>query len=156
MTQDPRLHIISATAIIEKDGKYLILKRSENEIAFPGFWTVPGGKIVRHEYESLPKTPNSEGWYNIADFTVRKEVREEAGLDIEDVKYLRDMTFIRPDDIPVLVLSYYCKYKSGEVVLGKDIVDFAWVTPEEGKKYKLIPGILNEIKEVNKILRPVD
>lgn len=153
---DPRLHIVSATAIIEKEGKYLLLKRSEREIAFPGFWTVPGGKIVRHEYESLPKTENSEGWYNTVDFTLKKEVKEEANLEVDNFKYLTDMTFIRPDNIPVLVLSYYCKYKNGKVKLGKDIVDFAWVTPEEGEKYKIIPGILDEIKEVDNILEKIE
>lgn len=151
--KDPRLHIITVTGIIEKDGKYLILKRAENEIAFPGFWTVPGGKIVRHEYETLPKTPNSEGWYKTVEFTLRKEIKEESNLEVDGIKYLTDMTFIRPDNVPVVVLSYYCKYKSGEVKLGKDMTDFVWISPEEGEKYKIIPGILDEIKEVNKILK---
>lgn len=151
--KDPRLHIVSTTAIIEKDGKYLILKRSDKEIAFPGYWTVPGGKVVRHEYENLPKTPNSEGWYKTVEFTLRKEAKEEANLEIENINYLTDMTFIRPDNIPVVVLSYYCKYKSGEVKIGKDMVDFAWIAPEEGQNYKIIPGILDEIKEVDKILK---
>jgi len=150
---DPRMHIVTVTAIIEKDGRYLILKRAEREVAFPGYWTVPGGKVVRHEYESLPKTPNSEGWYKVVEFTLRKEAREEANVEVENIKYLTDMTFIRPDNIPVVVLSYYCKYKSGEVKLDEDMTDFAWITPEEGKNYKIIPGILDEIKEVDSILK---
>ena len=147
------MHIVTVTAIIEKDGRYLILKRAEREVAFPGYWTVPGGKVVRHEYESLPKTPNSEGWYKVVEFTLRKEAREEANVEVENIKYLTDMTFIRPDNIPVVVLSYYCKYKSGEVKLDEDMTDFAWITPEEGKNYKIIPGILDEIKEVDSILK---
>ena len=51
---DPRLHMIAVTGIVVRDGKFLILKRSENEKAYPGMWTVPGGKLVRHEYESSP------------------------------------------------------------------------------------------------------
>ena len=150
---DPRLHIIAVTGIIEKEGKYLILKRSEKEIAYPGYWTVPGGKLVHHEYESLPITPDTEGWYNIVDYTLKKEVKEEANLEIENIKYLTDMTFVRPDNIPVLVLSYYCKYKNGKIKLGKDMIDYAWVTPEEGKNYKIISGILDEIIAVDKILK---
>lgn len=150
---DPRLHIVAITGIIKKDGKYLILKRSEREVAYPGFWTVPGGKLVKHEYENLPKTPNSDGWYKIVSETLKKEIREEAGLEVEDIKYLTDMAFIRSDNIPVLVLSYYCFYESGEVKIGKDIVDSAWITPEEGKNYQIIPGILDEIFAVDKILK---
>ena len=149
---DPRLHMVAATAIIEKDGRYLIMKRSDRETAFPGYWTVPGGKLVRHEYESNPLTPNSEGWYNVIDNTVKREVKEEANLEVKNVNYLTDMVFVRPDNIPALVLSYYCTYSGGEVKLGKDLVDFAWITPEEGGNYKIIPGILDEIKAVHKKL----
>lgn len=151
--KDPRLHIIAVTGIIERDGKYLILKRADSEVAYPGYWTVPGGKVVRHEYEPLPKTPNSDGWYDVVSFTLQKEIAEEAGLKTKDFRYFTDMTFIRPDDIPVLVLSYWCRYDSGEVALGKDMVDSAWITPEEGKKYQIIPGILDEIEAVDKIAK---
>ncbi len=151
-TSDPRLHIVAVTGIIEKDGKYLILKRSEKEIAYPGFWTVPGGKLVRHEYENLPRTTETDAWYEIVAVTLAKEIKEEAGLEVEDIKYLTDLTFIRPDNIPVLTLSYYCRHKAGEVILGKDIVDFAWIEPVEGKNYQIIPGILEEIIAVHKIL----
>lgn len=151
--KDPRLHIVAATGIIEKDGKYLILKRSEKEIAYPGYWTVPGGKLVRHEYEKLPVTPGSEGWYDIVARTLQKEIKEEAGLDVENIKYLTDLTFIRPDNIPVLTLSYYCRHKNGEVQLGKDMTDYAWITPEECRNYQIIPGILREIIEVDRLLK---
>jgi len=150
---DPRLHIVTVTGIIEKDGKYLILKRSEREIAYPGYWTVPGGKLVRHEYENLPRTSETDAWYDIVARTLEKEIKEEAGLEVENIKYLTDMTFIRPDNIPVLVLSYYCRHKAGEVVLGKDIVDYVWISHEEGGNYQIIPGILDEIIMVDRILK---
>ena len=151
--KDPRLHIVAITGIIEKDGKYLILKRSEREVAYPGYWTVPGGKLVRHEYENLPLTEKTDAWYDIVGRTLEKEIMEEAGLEIKDIRYLTDMIFIRPDNIPALVLSYYCRHKSGKVVLGKDMVDYAWITPEEGKNYQIIPGILDEIIAVDRILK---
>ena len=68
MDLDPRLHFVVATAIIVKDGvrnpvrdaipkapKFLIAKRAPHEKAFPNKWTVPGGKLVLHEYEKLPR-----------------------------------------------------------------------------------------------------
>ena len=153
MNSDPRLHIIAVTGIVEKNGKYLILKRSEREVAYPGFWTVPGGKLVRHEYENLALTENTDAWYDIVSRTLEKEIMEEAGLEIEGIRYLTDMVFIRPDNIPALVLSYYCRHKAGNVALGKDMVDYAWIMPEEGKNYQIIPGILDEIIMVDKILK---
>lgn len=145
--------MIAVTGIVVRDGKFLIMKRAETEKVYPGYWTVPGGKLVRHEYESAPLSPNSDGWYNIVAKTLQKEISEEAGIDVENVKYLTDMAFIRPDGVPSLVLSYWCTHKFGEVKLGKDMADHAWVSAHEAKNYQLIPGILEEIEEVDHLIK---
>jgi 8-oxo-dGTP pyrophosphatase MutT (NUDIX family) len=154
---DPRLHFVVATAIIhrkrkDKTREYLILKRAAHEKAFPNRWTVPGGKLVLHEYEKLPKTTISQ-WYNVVDWVLKKEVKEEANLEIHQPEYLCDLTFVRPDGYPVVTLSYFAKYKKGIAKPGKDLTDHAWVTLKEAKKYDLIEGIWNEIREVEKILK---
>jgi len=153
MELDPRLHFVVATAIIEKDGTYLIAKRAPHEKAFPNKWTVPGGKLVLHEYRHLPQTAGFPQWYNVVDFVVRKEVKEEVGLEIHKPNYLCDLVFVRPDGYPVVTLSYWTKHKSGEVALCKDLIDHAWVTLEEAKKYDLIDGIWDEIKMTDDILK---
>ncbi len=149
---DPRLHIILATAVIEKEGKYLILKRSEREVVAPGSWTIPGGKVVRHEYENLAQDPDHDGWNDILDRTLRKEIKEEAGIEVGELHYLSNRVFIRPDDIPVVNVSYWSNYSRGEVRSGKDITDFAWVAPEELKNYNIIPIVLERIKAAHKII----
>lgn len=151
---DPRLHFVVATAIIIKDGKYLIAKRASREKAFPNKWTVPGGKLVVHEYKKIPRTvSNYDGWYNITEWLVRKEVKEEVGLEIQKPNYMTDLVFIRPDGYPVVTLSYWAHYKNGDVKLCKDLTDFAWVTLKEAKKYDLIEGIFDELKMADKIIR---
>lgn len=142
--KDSHLHYISITAIIHKDGKYLITKRSPNEKAFPNMWTVPGGRMDANDYINTPKnTPSA--WYGQVESTLKREVLEEVNLEIENIKYLVDMTLLRPDGVPVVVLSFYADYKSGEVKLDDDATDFAWVTVEEAEKYELIEGIYEEI-----------
>lgn len=149
---DPRLHFVVATAIIVKDKKFLIAKRAPWEKAFPDRWTVPGGKLVLHEYEHLPKTAGFPQWYNVVDWVLHKEVRDEAGLEIEKPNFLCDLVFVRPDGYPVVTLSYWAHYKGGEVKLGKDLTDHAWVTVEEAKNYDLIEGIWDELNEVSKLI----
>jgi len=67
-----------------------------------------------------------------------------------------DITFIRSDGQPVIILSFYCPYKSGRIKLDEDDIDYAWVTYPEAKKYDLIGGILEEIAMVDKILQGKD
>ena len=78
---------------------------------------------------------------------------EESGLEVGKLNYLLDLTFIRPDGLPVITLSYYGDWKSGEVKLNKESIDYGWVTAEEAKNYDLIEGILEEIQMADKILK---
>lgn len=150
---DPRLHFVVLTGIIEKNRKYLILKRAAHEIAFPNMWTVPGGKLLHHEYSKLPYKTKFPQWYDVVEWVLRKEIKEEANIEIGKPEYLCDIVFVRPDGFPVVTLSYFARYKSGEVKAGKDLTDFAWVTLEEAKKYDLIDGISDEIRQVDEILK---
>src|SRR3972149_7678529 len=146
---DPRLHFVVATAIVVKDGKFLIVKRAPHEKAFPNRWTVPGGKLVLNEYKILPTTASYQQWYNVVDWVLNKEVLEEVGLEIHKPNYLCDLVFVRPDGFPVVTLSYWAEYKDGQVKISKDFPVFAWVTLEDAKHYDLIEGIWDELKMVD-------
>mgnify|MGYP001595869397 CR=1 FL=1 len=150
--QNVELHRVVTTAVIHKDGRYLIVKRNPNKKVFPGKWTVPGGGLEVSDYIDTPKT-TSDTWYFALENSLRREIKEEVGLEVEKPKYLLDLVFIRPDNIPVLTLSYYCDWKSGEVQLNEENVDYKWVSVEEAKNYDLIEGILEEIKMVANIRR---
>ena len=52
------------TAIIEREGKYLIMRRSANKKRFPGMWTVPGGHLETTDFTSEPKD-TTDYWYNV-------------------------------------------------------------------------------------------
>lgn len=149
---DRELHRVSSTGIIVKNGKYLITKRSLKKKAFPGMWTVPGGGLELDDYINTPKT-TSDHWYFAAENSLRREIKEEVNLEVGKLEYLLSIAFVRPDGIPVLILSYYCDYKSGEVKLDEDSIDYVWVTLEEAKNYDLVPGLYEEIEMVDKILR---
>lgn len=53
--QNQHLHEVAITAIIVKEGKYLITRRSQEKKRFPGMWTVPGGKMETSDYLQLLK-----------------------------------------------------------------------------------------------------
>jgi len=150
------LHRIVSTAIIYKKevggNKYLITKRSPHKKVFPNKWTVPGGGLETDDYTATPPTTKEGTWYYALYTSLRREIKEEVNLEVGFIKYLLDLVFIRPDGIPVITLSFYAPYKSGEVKLDEDATEFFWATYEECKKYDLIEGILDEIRMVEEIL----
>ncbi len=150
--QNNELHRVVPTAIIVKDGKYLITQRSWKKKVFPGKWHVPGGGLEIDDYINFPKNKAGQ-WYFAVEKTLRREVKEEVNLEMKRVNYLLDLAFIRPDGIPVITLSYWANYKSGKVKLDEDSIDFKWVSLKEAKKYDLIDGIWEEIEMVDKLLK---
>lgn len=149
--EDEKLHYIGATGIIVKDGKYLITKRSLEEKSFPGSWTVPGGKLRKTDYATLPKdTPDH--WYNVLEKLVEREIKEEVGLKVKNIRYLLSLSFIRADGIPTVIISLYCDYDSGDIKLSEESIDCAWVSVDELNKYQFVPGLKEEIELVDEVL----
>ena len=139
------LHEVAITAIIVKDDKYLIIKRTATKKRFPNMWTVPGGKLETSDYLALPKD-TEHYWYNVLERTLAREVQEEVGLEIEHVEYVTSLATVHADGSPSLVISCLGDYKSGEVALQAEEADeFAWVSVEEAKSYELIDGIYDEL-----------
>jgi 8-oxo-dGTP pyrophosphatase MutT (NUDIX family) len=147
-----KAHLISVTGIIIKEGKYLITRRSLNKKSFPGKWTVPGGGLELEDYINLPKD-TAHHWYNIFEKIVRREIREEVGLEVKNIKYLTSMTLIRPDGFPGLIVSLYADYSEGEVKLDEESMNFKWVSLEEAKEYDLIDGIYDELVMLDNLLK---
>ena len=153
---DPKkAHYIVVTGIIIKDGKFLITKRSPTEKAFPNQWTVPGGKLELNDYTKRPKDTSAH-WYNIFEDVLKREVTEETGLQIKNIKYLTSLSFIRPDNIPTIVVSLFADHHDGEVKLCPDLTNHAWVTLEEAKNYDLIEGIYEELEMLDKVIKGKD
>jgi len=142
------LHEVAITAIIIKDGKYLITKRSATKKRFSNMWTVPGGKLESKDYLELPKD-TKDYWYNVLERTLRREVKEEVGIDIENIEYVTSLATVHADGMPSLVISCMADYKSGEIVLDPaESAEFAWVSLEEAKGKDLIDGIYDELAMV--------
>jgi mutator protein MutT len=113
-----KLHIVAVVAVIRNDaGKFLVLKRRDDEIAYPGKYTFPGGKVEDND---------------TVEETLAKEAMEEANLTLKPGKILlKDKAFIRPDNQTVKVFSYLCETEPGEVKISSDFTDFKWVSLSE-------------------------
>lgn len=108
-------------------------------------WTVPGGKLETDDYINLPKDTEFY-WYNVLEQVLKREVREEVGLEIDQITYVTSLATVHADGAPSLVISCMAAYVSGDVTLQLEETDqFAWVSLEEAKAYQLIDGIYDEL-----------
>lgn len=138
-------HEVAVTAIIVKDGKYLITRRAMSKKRFPGRWTVPGGKLEVSDYANSPKD-TADYWYNVLEKVIAREVKEEVGLKIKNISYLISLATVHKNGVPSLVISLIADYDSGGVSMQKEELDkHEWVSLEEAKSYDLIDGIYDEL-----------
>ena len=161
--KDKELHRITTTTLVYKTEKnnqfkYLITRRALHKVSHPGKWTIPGGGLHVDDYiDTETSKLGANLWYGALETSLRRELKEEVNLEIGKPELITDMTFVRPDGIPVICFSYFAAYISGDVKIDGDTdgdtIDFAWVTLEEAKKYDLIGGIWDEMRQTEEILK---
>ncbi len=79
-----------------------------------------------------------------AEECLKREVMEETGISIKDIKYFGSQPWPFPDS---LMLAYTAKYESGEISIdGKEILDASWYSPEE------IPDVPGKMSVARKLI----
>ncbi len=154
--QDKLFYFVANVVVYrEKDGKCLILKRDEREKVHPGRWAVPGGKL---EWQDMPVDKPTRINGDVLDFEdavedlLVRESKEEANIDIETkLHYINSVAFIRPDNVPVVLVKFAARYAGGDVVPEKGgFTEFAWVDAQEVKEYECIDGVHEEVEKTIK------
>ena len=116
-----------------------------------GFKVLVGGKKIQEIAGTLTNTSPGIEWLPVQINAV--EFTEETNLKIKNIRYLTNLSFIRPDNIPTIIISLYADYHEGEVKLCSDLTEHAWITLENAKDYDLISGIYEELKMLDKVLK---
>lgn len=112
--------IIVVAALIKKENKVLIAKRSTGDPEQLGKWEFPGGKVEKEEtdFEAL-----------------KREIKEEFELDINVKKYITNNICEYPTKTIDLRL-YECEYLNGEFKL-HDHSEYSWVDVDKLVEYDL-------------------
>lgn len=138
------LHSIIVNALIVKDKKILISQRGLNEGHDPDKWTIPGGKIEQTE---------GNVW-NILEATLKKEVKEEVGLEIsDDISLVTNNTFIRTGGQHVIAMIFICYWVRGGAKAAEDTNAVAWITEKDLVSYDFSPNVKEYIKQGFKRIR---
>ena len=126
--------ITVVAALIEKDNKYLIARRSTGSTEVLGKWEFPGGKVENNETEEQ---------------AIEREIKEEFEMNIKAIRFLTNNICEYPNKIIDLRL-YECKYISGNFKL-HDHSEYEFVDKNEIINYDLCPADIPLAKYVKEM-----
>lgn len=115
--------ITVVAALIEKDGKYLIARRSTGSEEVLGKWEFPGGKVEKDETEMQ---------------AIEREIMEEFDMRVKAIRFLTNNICEYPSKIVDLRL-YECRYIAEDFHL-HDHSEYRFVDREDIINYDLCPA----------------
>lgn len=123
--------IVNVEVVVERNGRYLLIVRSEDEDYGAGWLTLPGGKME----------PDTTGQQAL-EVTAQRELKEEVGLDteIDDIRYVESHMFA-VDDTPVLDVVMLTRDATGEPHAADpaEVTGVVWMTPGEIANHPDVP-----------------
>ena len=130
----PDRPILGVGAIVEDRGRVLLVERGQEPLQ--GVWSLPGGAVEVGER---------------LDDAIRREVREETGLEVEPVSVAEIFERILPGadgrtEYHYVVIDYLCKLTGGELHAASDARRAVWTPREELASYRMTEGTLAVIE----------
>ena len=114
----------------DAEGRYLFLRRSGISRHYAGKWEPPGGKMDAGE---------------TVDVTLEREVAEETGLQIRDLRVVGACEG-ETEQARFVALMMEALAEPGEVKLSEEHDAFVWVTPSDAARLDLSPMYLDFIQ----------
>ena len=123
-------YFLAVKGIIQKEGKILVLKRSDKDDHKPGVWETVGGGM--HKEESPQKA-------------LLREISEETGLVVSVSRPFNVFTFKKDTGEFKVGITFLCEYVSGEVTLSDEHSEYRWIEPKEFAQLESVPSLHEEI-----------
>lgn len=124
----PRHPLVGVGAVVFDGSRVLLIERGQEPLK--GWWTLPGGLVEAGER---------------LDQALRREVREETGLEVEPLTVAAIFERIIRDgsgraEYHYVIVDYLCRRAGGELRWGSDVADARWVELAEISRLKVAPG----------------
>jgi mutator protein MutT len=126
----PTRPFLGVGALIFEGRNILLVERAKEPLK--GYWSIPGGIVEAGE--------------RLED-AVRREVREETGLEIEPLAMFEIFERIMPDsearpEYHYVLIDYLCRAVGGQLAAASDVSQAAWVSEQNLREYRLTEGTL--------------
>jgi 8-oxo-dGTP diphosphatase len=130
----PKRPILGVGALVFQRNRILLVERGKAPLK--GYWSLPGGVLETGE---------------LLRDGIRREVKEETGLDVEPVEVATIFERIMPDaagkpEYHYVLVDYVCRVTAGVAAPASDASAVAWVTEDNLKNYQLTSGTLPVIQ----------
>jgi ADP-ribose pyrophosphatase YjhB (NUDIX family) len=120
----PKSPLVGVGGIVIDRGRALLIRRGKEPLK--GEWSIPGGMLELGE--------------ELGD-GVRRELKEETGLDVEPLECLLVFDRIEREGERVkyhyVIIDYLCRKKRGRLRPASDVMDARWVRHEDLPQYRL-------------------
>ncbi|QUG40367.1 NUDIX domain-containing protein [Psychrobacillus sp. INOP01] len=138
------MFIVNVEGAIYKNEKWLLVRRSEKEDHAAGLLSLVGGKV---EIDGITS--------NILEETLKREITEEVGIEVSNLKYVNSSLFETDTGLTVIDIVFLCEHQSGEPYAKclDEVSDIFWMSTQEILDVADLPVYLKEnIKLADKIL----
>jgi ADP-ribose pyrophosphatase YjhB (NUDIX family) len=116
--------VVGVGGVVIRGGSVLLIRRGREPLK--GQWSIPGGLLELGEELAAG---------------VRRELKEETGLDVEPLETLAVFDRIFREGSRVryhyVIVDYACRWKRGRLRPASDVLDARWVRREDLPKYNL-------------------
>ena len=140
------MYIINVEGAIYHEGKWLIIKRSEQEEHAPGMLSLVGGKVESKGFND-----------DVLELALIREIKEEVDIEIWDIHYLESKTFMTDQGEAVVDIVFTCHYASGtpRCVSNEEVSEIHWMSTNEILNNEKAPDYLKEtIKKADLSINP--
>lgn len=130
----PRRPIVGVGAILIRGDRILMARRGK--IPLKGWWSLPGGALETGE---------------LLEDGIRREVREETGLEVKPVRMFQLFERIMRDsagavEYHYVLVDYLCRIVGGSLQAGDDVAEVAWVRRRDLAALEITEGTLGVIE----------
>lgn len=141
---DEYRYVVNAEAAVYRDGEYLLARRSADEDHAAGTWSLIGGKVESVDVEG-----------DVLRETVRREVKEEVGVDVGDLRYVESGGFVADEGSRVVNAVFLGAYAGGEARVREpeEVGAVEWVDADRLDDLDVPPFVAAYLESIDELRR---